>query len=164
MAIAKFQFGPQPALDKAIATQKLREEAVVAARRALEEEKRKLQRLIEEVEKTRQRIRTEHDKLVSPGRGATAAADLTQDGRFLDSLRAREKAQLAAVAEQRGQVTWAKQKLDLRKKELAEALAAVQALERLKEKRRLEHQAAARKAEESRRDDDAIQLWNNRPD
>ena len=35
MALKRFQFGPQPALDKAIATQKLREEAVVAARKAL---------------------------------------------------------------------------------------------------------------------------------
>ena len=42
-------------------------------------------------------------------------------------------------------------------------MATVQALERLKEKRRREHALALEKADEKRRDDDAIQLWNNRP-
>jgi flagellar biosynthesis chaperone FliJ len=78
-------------------------------------------------------------------------------------LKRREEAQKLRIAEQRRQVAWASDKLELRKKELNEAMAHVRALEKLKEKRRHEHELAVQKAEESRRDDDAIQLWNNRP-
>jgi hypothetical protein len=41
-------------------------------------------------------------------------------------------------------------------------MAHVQALEKLKEKRRQEHEDAIEKADEKKRDDEAIQLWNNR--
>jgi flagellar biosynthesis chaperone FliJ len=162
MASRKFKFGPQPALDKAIAQQKKCEEALVAARRALEEEKQKLQRILEQIEKTRQRIRQEHDNLASPQRRTSDPKELTQTSQFIDALRLKEQQQLAAADAQRKQIAFAQDRVELRKKELAEALAHVQALEKLKEKRREEFQEALEKADEKKRDDEAIQLWNNR--
>lgn len=162
MSSRKFKFGPQPALDKAIAEEKKCEEAVAAARRVLEDEKTKLQRILAEIEATRQRIRTEHDNLASPQRRVSDPRELSQNVRFLDSLRVKETKQLEAADRQREQIVFAADRLELRKRELAEAMAHVQALEKLKEKRREEHEAAVEKAEEKRRDDEAIQLWNNK--
>jgi flagellar export protein FliJ len=164
MAQRKFVFGPQPALDKAVAEQEQAEEAVVLARRVLQEEQERLRQMLVKVEQTRRDIRQWHDDLVSPAKPITDPNDLTHRGRYLDALRQREKEEVAAAERQRQEVAWAEDRLELRKKELAEAMAAVQALERLKEKRREEHEAVLEKAEESRRDDDAIQLWNNRPE
>jgi flagellar biosynthesis chaperone FliJ len=79
-------------------------------------------------------------------------------------LRSKEKAQLEAAEIQREQIAFAKDRVELRKRELAEAMSQVQALEKLKEKRRLEHAAEIEKADEKRRDDEAIQLWNNKRD
>ena len=160
----KFVFGPQPALDKAISEQEAAEEAVVLARKVLQEEQERLRQMLVRVEQTRREIREWHENLVSPRTAITDPNELTERWKYLDVLRQREKEEMAAAERQRQQVAWAEDRLELRKKELAEAMAAVQALERLKEKRREEHEAALAKAEESRRDDDAIQLWNNRPD
>ncbi len=157
-----FKFGPQPALDKAIAHQKTAEEALVEARKSLEAEKLKLQRLIVQIENTRQQIRLQHDNLVSPQRKISDPRELAQTSRFIDSLRLKEKAQLEAADRQREQIAFAKDRVELRKRELAEAMSQVQALEKLKEKRRLEHEAEIEKADEKRRDDEAIQLWNNK--
>jgi flagellar biosynthesis chaperone FliJ len=162
MASRKFKFGPQPALDKAIAQQKKCEEALVAARKALEEEKQKLQRIMAQIEATRQRIRQEHDNLASPQRRVSDPKELSQTGRFIDALRLKEQQQLEAADQQRKQIAFAQDRVELRKKELAEALAHVQALEKLKEKRREEFEEALEKADEKKRDDEAIQLWNNR--
>ena len=162
MAIGKFKFAPQPALDQAIAGQKVCEEALVDARRLLEVEKLTLQRLLSQIEETKQQIRTAHDNLVSRERQVSDPRELSQNGRFLDALRNKEKAQQEAVDKQREQVTFAIDRVELRKRELTEAVAHVQALEKLKDKRRREHEAAIEKADEKRRDDDAIQLWNNR--
>jgi flagellar biosynthesis chaperone FliJ len=158
-----FKFGPQPALDKAIAEQRAAEQALIAARRSLEEEKRKLERILSDIEKNRQRIRAEHDNLTSPRRQISDPRELTHISRFIDSLRDKEKALLQAADRQRQQIAFAKDRVDLRQRELAEAVSRVQALEKLKEQRRLEHEAAVEKAEEKQRDDEAIQLWNNRP-
>ena len=160
----KFVFGPQPALDKAISTQKAAEQAVVEARKVLQLEQQRLQQMLEQIERTRQQIREAHANLVSPERAVSEAMDLRHRSSHLDALRQREQDEIAAAERQRQQVAWAEDRLELRKKELAEAMAAVQALERLKENRREEHKAALEKREESQRDDDAIQLWNNRPD
>ena len=158
-----FKFGPQPALDKAIAHQKTAEEALVEARKALEAEKQKLQRLIVQIETTRQQIRQQHDNLASPQRKVSDPRELAQTSRYIDALRLKEKAQLEAAERQREQIAFAKDRVELRKRELAEAMSQVQALEKLKEKRRLEHEAEIEKADEKRRDDEAIQLWNNKP-
>lgn len=163
MASRKFVFRIQPALDKATARQKLCEQAVVDARRALEAEEKKLQRLTDELENLRQQIRAGHDNLVSPVRSTSDPRELIRASQSLGVLKRREEAQKLRISEQRRQVAWAADKLELRKKELNEAMAHVRALEKLKEKRRHEHELAVQKAEESRRDDDAIQLWNNRP-
>ena len=164
MALRHFKFGPQPALDKAIAQQKSAEEALVDARKALEAERLKLQRLIDQIENTRQQIRQQHDNLASPQRKVSDPRELAQTSRFIDALRLKEKAQLEAADRQREQIAFAKDRVELRKRELAEAMSQVQALEKLKEKRRLEHAAEIEKADEKRRDDEAIQLWNNKPD
>ena len=158
----KFKFGPQPALDKAIALQKKAEEAVAAARKVVEEEKAKLERILQEIETIRQRIRTEHDNLASPQRRVSDPRELMQDARFIDALRLKETKQLEAADRQREQIVFAQDRLELRKRELAEAMAHVQALEKLKEKRREEFEEALEKADEKKRDDQAIQLWNNK--
>jgi len=160
----KFVFGPQPALDKAISTQEAAEQAVVEARKVLQAEQQRLQKMLDQIEHTRQQIREAHANLVSPERNVSEAMDLRHRNDHLDGLRQREKDQIAAADRQRQQVAWAEDRLELRKKEMAEAMAAVQALERLKENRRKEHESALEKRDESQRDDDAIQLWNNRPD
>ena len=164
MATSKFKFGPQPALDQAIVARQSCEEALVHARRMLEADELKLQKLIAVVEKTRQQIRAEHDKLVSRQGQTSDPRELSQNGRFLDALRVKEQAQQGAVDKQREQVAFARDRVELRKRELTEAVAQVQALEKLKEKRRREHDVFVEKADEKRRDDDSIQLWNNRPD
>src|SRR2546423_152973 len=144
----KFVFGPQPALDKAISTQEAAEQAVVEARKVLQAEQRRLQEMLDQIERTRQEIREAHANLVSPERTVSEAMDLRHRSNHLDALRQREKDEIAAAERQRQQVSWAEDRLELRKKELAEAMAAVQALERLKENRREEHEAALEKREE----------------
>jgi hypothetical protein len=162
MVSRKFKFGPQPALDKAISEQKKAEEAVVAAKKVVEQEKAKLQQILKEIEITRQRIRQEHDNLASPQRKVSDPRELAGDARFIDALRIKETKQLEAAERQREQIAFAQDRLELRKRELVEAMAHVQALEKLKEKRRQEHEEALEKADEKKRDDEAIQLWNNR--
>ncbi|HEY7115705.1 MAG TPA: hypothetical protein VH475_03910 [Tepidisphaeraceae bacterium] len=162
MLSRKFQFRIQPALDKAIAKQKACEDALVQARKSLEAEQQKLQRLIDELENIRQQIRAGHDNLVSPGRSTSDPKELFRASQFLTVLKHKEDAQKLRIEAQRKEVAWANEKLELRKKELNEATAQVRALEKLKEKRKKEHELAVQKAEESRRDDDAIQLWNSR--
>lgn len=160
MPSKKFIFRAQPALDKAVNEQKKCEDAVVAARKALEEEKRALQALKDELENLRQRMRDLHDNLVSPTRDTSDPRELTRVSRSIDALKLREQHQLDKIAQQEKQVAWAADKVELRKKELAEAIAHVQALEKLKENRKREHDKMIAKFEESQRDDDSIQLWN----
>jgi hypothetical protein len=160
MASRKFQFRIQPALDKAIAQQKKCEEAVVWARKALEAERQKLQALKKRLEEITQQLLTGHDNLVSPARSTSDPRDLIRASQALGVLKRMQEAQKLLIEQQQQAVIWAEEKLELRKKELAEAMANVQALERLKEKRKKEHEVAVQKHEESRRDDDAIQLWN----
>ena len=157
----KFIFGAQPALDKAIAEQKVCENALVAARKELEAEKKALIKLQEELEEIRQRIRALYDNLVSPQRSTSDPRELRRVSDSIEVTKLREKQQLARIDEQKKKIAWAADKVELRKRELAEATAQVQALEKLKENRRLEHATALAKAEESRRDDDSIQLWNS---
>jgi flagellar export protein FliJ len=161
MSMRQFKFGPQPALDKAIEAQRVCEEAVRQAKAALAQERAKLRQLQDEVLRAEQRVKAAHDNLVSPVRKTSEPGELAQANRHLDGLRAKVLMQREAVEKQKERVAWAADKVELRKRELAEAMAAVEALEKLKEKRRLEHQAALLKAEEAKRDDEAIQLWNN---
>lgn len=156
----RFTFGPQPALDKAINEQKRAEQAVAEARAELESEQQRLRQMEQQIEQTTQQIRAAHDKLADPSRKTSDARELQRQIQFLDALQARKAHQIALMQQQRERVTWAAEKLELRKRELAEAMAAVQALERLKEKRRAEHEQALLKKEETQRDDDAIQRWN----
>ena len=162
MSSRKFKFGPQPALDKAIANQRNCEEALRQANIALSQEKEKLRLALAEIDQAVQRVKAAHENIVSPKRKFSAPNELAQSSRNLDLLRAKEVATREAAERQKEQVAFAADKVELRKRELAEAMAEVQALEKLKEKRRLEHQAAMLKAEEAKRDDEAIQLWNNR--
>ena len=164
MSSKKFIFGPQPALDKAIANQRTCEEALRQAQIALAQEKEKLRLALAEIDRAVQRVKTAHENIVSPTRKFSAPNELAQANRHLDLLRAKEVAAREAAEKQKERVNFAADKVELRKRELAEAMSEVQALEKLKEKRRLEHQAALLKAEESKRDDEAIQLWNNRGD
>jgi hypothetical protein len=108
-----------------------------------------------------QQVKAAHDNLVSPNRKTSAPGELAQMNLHLDGLRAREKSRRDEAEKQKEQVAWAADKVELRKRELAEAMAAVKALEKLKEKRRLEHAAALAKSDEAKRDDEAIQLWNS---
>jgi hypothetical protein len=162
MSSPKFKFGPQPALDKAIEAQRACEEALRQANLALNREKEKLKQALAEIERAVQRVKAAHENLVSPARRISQPGELVQANRHLDALRAKEVATREAAERQKERVAFAADKVELRKRELAEAMAAAAALEKLKEKRRLEHQAAAMKAEESKRDDEAIQLWNSR--
>ena len=162
MSSRKFKFGPQPALDKAIANQRNCEEALRQANIALAQEKEKLRQALAEIDRAVQRVKSAHENIVSPMRKFSAPNELAQSNRNLDLLRAKEVATREAAEKQKECVAFATDKVELRKRELAEAMAEVQALEKLKEKRRLEHQAVMLKAEEARRDDEAIQLWNNR--
>ena len=115
-----------------------------------------------EIDRAVQRVKAAHENIVSPTRKFSAPNELAQSNRNLDLLRAKEIATREAAEKQKECVAFAADKVELRKRELAEAMAEVQALEKLKEKRRLEHQAAMLKSEEAKRDDEAIQLWNNR--
>jgi len=162
MSSRKFKFGPQPALDKAIANQRNCEEALRQANIALAQEKEKLRLALAEIDRAVQRVKAAHENIVSPTRKFSAPNELAQSNRNLDLLRAKEVATREAAERQKECVAFAADKVELRKRELAEAMAEVQALEKLKEKRRLEHQAAMLKSEEAKRDDEAIQLWNNR--
>ena len=166
MASKKFIFRAQPALDKAVAEQKKCEEAVVAARRELEAQQQALQRLKDELVRIRQQIKIEHDNLVSPARTGVVSdpRELGRRGNAVEAEKLKEQRQLVKIKEQEERVAWAADKVDLRKRELNEAVAHVQALEKLKENRRKEHMAELAKAEEQKRDDDAIQLWNNQRD
>ncbi len=156
----KFIFGAQPALDKAIAEQKVCEEALIAARKELEAEKKALIRLEEELAQIRQRIKALYDNLVSPQRSTSDPRELRRVSESIEATKVQEKRQHETIADQKKKIAWAADKVALRQRELAEATAQVQALEKLKENRRIEHAAALAKSEESKRDDDAIQLWN----
>ncbi len=164
MPTPKFKFAPQPALDKAIANQRTCEESLRQATVALAQEKERLKQALAEIDKAVQRVKTAHENIVSPTRKFSAPNELAQSNRNLDLLRSKEQAARQAADQQKERVNFAADKVELRKRELAEAMSEVQALEKLKEKRRQEHQAAVLKAEEAKRDDEAIQLWNNRGD
>ncbi len=161
MSSRQFKFGPQPALDKAIEAQRVCEEAVRLAKAALAQEKEKLRQLQAEGVRAEKRVKTSHDNMVSPTRKNSEPGELAQANRHLDGLRIKLQSSREAVEKQKERTAWAADKVELRKRELTEAMAAVEALEKLKEKRRLEFQAALLKAEEKKRDDEAIQLWNN---
>jgi len=162
MASKKFIFGAQPALDKAISEQEDCEQAVVDARKALAREQQLLKELHEALEKIRQQIKEMHDNLVSPERIGQSSdpRELMRMSQSIDVQKDREQKQKEKIVAQKERVSWAADKVELRKRELLEATAHVQALEKLKENRRVEHAAELAKSEESKRDDDAIQLWN----
>jgi hypothetical protein len=164
MSSKKFNFGPQPALDKAIANLRNCEDALRQANIALAQEKEKLRLALAEIDRAVQRVKSAHENIVSTTRKFSAPGELAQANRNLDMLRAKELATREAAERQKERVAFAADRVELRKRELAEAMSEVQALEKLKEKRRLEHHAALLKAEEAKRDDEAIQLWNNRGD
>ncbi len=164
MPSKKFIFAPQPALDKAISNQRACEDSLRQATLALAQEKEKLRQSLAEIDRAVQRVKSAHENIVSPTRKFSAPNELAQSNRNLDLLRSKEQAARQAAEHQKERVTFAADKVELRKRELTEAMSEVQALEKLKEKRRQEHQAALLKAEESKRDDEAIQLWNNRGD
>lgn len=159
----KFKFGAQPALDKALARQQECEEALAAAKKAVEAEKRKLEQIRLEIEEIRQQTAAEHDKLLTQAHGGVTAAALSGRNFYIAALQTKEKQRLAALAEQQKQVRWAEQKVVVRKDELAEAMGAVKALEKFKEKKKAEHEAALRKAEERERDDIANLYRRNKP-
>ena len=156
MAKPKFHFGPQPALDKAVARRSECERALVAARDVLAGEKKKLAQIERKIAELRQQIADELDKAVVEMRNPIPAASVEGRRRYVETLRGLEKQQLGAKQEQEEQVRWAVQKLELRKRELAEAMNEVKALEKVKEKAEAEFKAQQRKAEEKKRDDIAI--------
>ena len=156
MARRKFHFGPQPALDKALAKQNECERALVDARDVLAREKQELAEIERRIAELRQQIAGELDKTVAEMRNPVAAASVEGRRRYVDALREREAHKLREKEEQEEQVRWAAQKLELRKRELAEAMNAVKALEKVKDKAKAEFKVRLRKAEEKERDDIAM--------
>ncbi len=156
MARRKFHFGLQPPLDKAVAKKDECERALVDAREVLAREKQKLAEIERRIAELRQQITDELDKTVVEMRNPVAAASVEGRRRYVDGLREREAQKLRDQQEQEEQVRWATQKLDLRKRELAEAMNEVKALETVKDNAEVEFKVRLRKAEEKERDDIAI--------
>ncbi|MFQ5590777.1 MAG: flagellar export protein FliJ [Phycisphaerae bacterium] len=156
MAVRKFHFGPQPALDRAVARQSECEKALVAAREVLARERDKLEAIAGRIAEIRQQIADELDKISAEMRSPIAASSVQARQGYVDGLRRREARQLHAKQEQEEQVRWAVQMLEVRRSELAESMNEVMALEKAKERAHTEFKARLRKAEEKERDDIAI--------
>jgi flagellar export protein FliJ len=152
----KFHFGPQPALDKAIAIQHEKEEALIEARKELADEKEKLAAIERKIAELKQQIKEEFDKAMAEVRDPVAAASVEARRRYVDLLRDREAQQLRAKREQEKQIRLVEQKVEYRKHELAEAMNQVKALEKFKEKARQEFKQQRQKAEDKELDDIAI--------
>lgn len=163
MSTSKFRFGPQPALDKAVAAQRTCEEALVAARQAAEAEQAKLDAMHHRIAETRQQIADERDKLVSEACTAPPASALHARQRYIQALQGKESQQLGEAEQQARQVQLAREKIGLRKEELREAIQAVKALEQAKERARKRFDDEQRKSDERRRDDENILRFNHRP-
>lgn len=159
MARKKFQFGAQPALDKALAHQESCEVVLAGALRAVKTEAQKLARIQEGIEQTRQQIGGEHDKLAGAVESGTMNANVTQWHRYIESLETRLRQQREAAGVQEQQVRWARQQVVVRREELNEAVGAALALAKYKERLQSEHQRALRKAEQREQDDDTAMRY-----
>ena len=147
------------ALDKAKARQQACELALVEARQQLAAEEEKLAARRRDVQKITQQIADECDKSMTDARDGAAGALVAQRRKFIDALRKRLEAAELAVVEQVKQVQWAEQRVELRRTELSEAMSAVDALEKYREKRQREFKAGQQKAEEREIDDTTSLRW-----
>ena len=153
MSVEKFQFGPQPALDKARADQEKCEQALGQALKLLAAEKEKLRQIEAQIQQTRQQIAAETDKLFEETRRGVSGQALVARDAYARALRQREAKQQAERDEQQQQVRFAGQKVALRRQELAEVQARVSALEKVRARMLAEHGKSVAKREERKQDD-----------
>jgi len=153
----KFKFSLQPVLDKAVAERQKAERALVEARKELVAAEKKLEELRQHVKKTVQQIRTEHDHLVNPkSRPPTAQAYRERD-EYIQALHRKREAQEQAVEKERSEVRWAREKAELKQKELNQKIAEISSLEKMREKALADHQKILDRALQNEIDEAGIQ-------
>jgi len=155
----RFVFVAQPALDRAISEREHCEQNVALMVTRVREEQQRLEECVRDLEKVRQQMRQEHDNLVSAQRRQTATAELMVKHGYIQALRDLERVRDAAVTVQRQNLRQAEEILADRKRDLAQAMAQVDALEKLKESRLKEFNAELAKRDEIEREDAAIVNW-----
>jgi len=152
----KFKFQLQPALDKAVAEQAKAEQALLAAKRELEAAQAKLRTLEEIVAKTRQRVREEHALLVKP-REASSALEFMERDECIKALKVREAREQQAVEAQKVEVAFARQRVELRRQELNQAVMQVKAMEKLRDKAMEEFKKEAERVLQNEIDETGMQ-------
>jgi flagellar FliJ protein len=130
----RFQFQLQPALDKAVAEEEKAQQALRAARDELKSAEARLEELKGIVEKTRQQIKAEHDNLIRPKDRPDSALAFLQRDEFIRALRLREASEQQAVVDQQTEVSWCRERVEIRRQEANEATMRVKAMEKLREK------------------------------
>jgi hypothetical protein len=155
MPSRQFHFGPQPALDQAVAGRRRCEQVLAETRKALAAERGRLSELERITGELQARLAGELDRLSGAAGTACSVTEMAARSRFVDSLTLLERRHRETVAEQLKQVAWAEQKARVCLEALNEAVAAVQALEAVKNRMLDQHRRdSARK--EARKIEDAV--------
>ncbi len=159
MAMRGFVFELQPLLDTA---REDKEDASDALALAEAEHRRQLV-ILRWRERGVARARLEAVQARRALFGCRASADAPAADAFVARCGEYLQQALEKLENQKGEVAWARERIALRRRELADALSRQEALARLRAQRELEHRAAAEKREELNRDDDSIQSWSRGP-
>ncbi|MBS0197129.1 MAG: hypothetical protein JSR77_10255 [Planctomycetes bacterium] len=159
MANRPFQFGAQPALDRAVARNRELERSLARAIQEFEQEQSLVRKLHSLADETQQRIAMERDGLASPRPGPVEPAELAARNRCIEGLGRRLEREQEAVRVALRRVDIAAERVRQRRADLAQATAALRAMEKLRDARKQQHDAAGRLAVSKMEDEAATQSW-----
>lgn len=162
MALAKFQFGAQPALDRAHASRRSIEKDLRASLSELQEAQSSLDAQVSLRATLEKQVATLRHDLASGRIGAVSTEDLAATLRLIAGLRSRIDLTDQAIRDRRAALRIIEQRVASQRRDLSRAVSAAESLERFKANLAREHNIRVQRGQEQALEDDAAQHWNFR--
>jgi hypothetical protein len=162
MAIAKFQFGAQPALDRAVADKRAKEKALQSALQELQRAHDALAAQTSARAVLEQSASALRHELASGRIGSVSVEDLSATLRLLTGVRARIDMADRAIRDRKAALRIVEQRVVSYRRDLSRATSAAESLERFRANLVKEHTLRAQREQEQSHEDDAAQHWNFR--